>query len=140
MSTRRIAFNDTLFTHGIKHFVLRLFEYPKGTQIIVRREIIAFIQRGLYGYAPHDTASVDTYISHVLVGMLQLLKDHGSVPWEVNGTPMASDKWAKILQTMIDGFEAHANVFEYKMSDEIINILRNKALKHFKQYFTNLWW
>jgi hypothetical protein len=74
-------------------------------------EVKGFVQRGLYGWAEHDTWSYYSYISRVSVGMLNRLRDapNGYPIAMVDFTDCEEDQpiiWKAILTTIIEGFEA----------------------------------
>ena len=110
------------------------------------KEIKAFFQRGLRGYADCDLWSLGWYLMDWLPKALrQFSRDTMSYPNDL--TPK---KWTKILNEMADGFEAPDKCEEIYFSGEIkpedhlenvkvANKQLQRSLKLFTKYFTDLW-
>lgn len=67
---KRVAFQSLHFTNW--HYWLR---NPKEFFKDVQRETYSFIHRGIFGWAPRDTWSLDSYLSDILPGLLDCLND-----------------------------------------------------------------
>lgn len=115
------------------------------------RELRAFYQRGMRGWADCDTWSFDDYLSRVIPGGLKRLKDyiHGC-PCEFTddqeGKPIRDveegcKEWAKVLQKMIDSFELNTkeqDEWPYQLTEEERKT-RDEGYQLFIKYFGNLW-
>ena len=113
-----------------------------------------FIQRGKRGYADCDIWDLDYYICNIMIQTLIHLKTiaDGCPPelFDSNATNQ-SWRWDKILDGIIEGFEAGKKIIEEKTIFDIENIedyqkeykllLKkfNKGMELLKQYFFYLW-
>jgi len=117
---------------NIKWFPIRLW-----TKIEYKWEdFIAFFQRGKRGFADKDVWNFDYYLAGVILGGLKMLKKYQT------GYPpkLSYQAWDKILDEMIEGFEARLNCESYEefLSNEVDKKL-NRSLQLFAQYFGSLW-
>lgn len=103
------------------------------------KQIKWFFQRGWRGWADADIWSFDWYLSRVITSGLKHFKKnlHGHPP------DITSEEWEKILQKIIDGFQAWIEVQEFDSLDTIkLDKLVRKAStgrKLFSKWFGNLW-
>lgn len=111
----------------------RIIEWPQDRI----REIKWFIQRGRRGWADEDLWSLNYYLSDWMPNALeQLKKTKNSYPGN-----LTVKKWNKILDQMIEGFEASikkddtVDIKEYKQLDKI----QKKGLQLFVDYYDDLW-
>lgn len=109
-----------------------------------------FIQRGRRGYADCDVWGFDEYLNGVILeGLKRLQKDKYGYP----GSLKNPEQWTKILQEMIDGFEAYQAIsehtYKYLNSDgereynhehtQKLYQKHQKGLKLFVKYYSALW-
>lgn len=132
------------------------------------REIKWAVQRAFRGWDDSQTWDMDYAISELLIGMLTHFKKYNNgipfsvmddmhkelhdkpyEPWESQDTDtpeftkIASDKWDKVLQEMIDGFSIYI-----RSQDKIWDIEEDKkaikkmeqSLELFTKYYRDLWW
>lgn len=90
------------------------------------RDMKYFFQRGSRGYSDRDIWSFDYYLSKVICnGLKKLKKDCHGYPEELK-TP---EKWDKVLQVMIEGFEAAKELVSSDYLDECITGYEDKEMK-----------
>ena len=96
----------------------------------------AFFQRGLRGWAQEDTWDMGEYLIGIIIPMLKELQF-------ANGCPMnvTQEKWEKILNEMIEGFEAWRKLRDdpFREDGHALKKKKNKGFKLFVKYFDNLW-
>lgn len=104
------------------------------------RELRAFYQRGMYGYADCDLWSLDDYLAEWIPSALADLKE----------TPVDHAASGMDLDLMIDGFRATLEVDdvfingrpfdEYLAEIQTFEDRRLKGMNHFVEHFNGLWW
>lgn len=89
------------------------------------------------GWTDADTWSLDHSFAKYIAPRLKKFRELN------NGYPgnLTEEKWNKILDEMIEGFEFAADENKYWDVDNDENFKKlEKALDHFKTYFRALWW
>ena len=122
------------------------------------REIKWFFQRGRRGWADCDVWSTNDYLAKIIPSMLKQLKvtTHGYPGY---GKANTSEKWDKLLDSMIEGWEAANRVcndeyyeltgFPEKRSEGDVKVWQqsensdvkifNERMKVFIKFFFHLW-
>jgi len=108
------------------------------------KELKAFYQRGMYGYAYSDVWNLNDYLASVIVPALAEMRDQGMVDHKASGME---------IDLMISGFEAFKEnseiLFEedtHKLKDNWQDIekeneqRRLEGMKHFIDEYHGLWW
>lgn len=98
-------------------------------------------QRMTRGFDDSETWNLDITIASFIVPRLKAFKECE------NGFPsrLTENKWDKILDEMIEGFELAIKKDEWEYEEDLNTRNEkltkvNKALKHFSKYFHDLWW
>jgi len=109
------------------------------------RRVKWFYQRGRRGWADCDWWGVDDYLVGIILPMLKQLKEyeHGYPGYGKASTP---EKWDKLLDEMIEGFEAakritddNYNLTTYLVDFEADRKLFEKKARIFIKWFFHLW-
>ena len=104
----------------------------------IKRNTIAFFQRGWRGYADCDTWDFCDYLTKIIIGGLTDLNRY------VHGHPITvknKKEWKKKLKEMIKGFKAFkkaCNTISPEQYDKYIKEFR-KGAKVFIKYYGSLW-
>lgn len=115
----------------------------------VYREVRDFFVRGWRGYADSDVWGMDWYLATITLPMLKKIQSNKvGVPIEFTvvdkkeiSMEEAEKTWNKVLQEMIDGYDA------FIKQDDIVDIkewkklekIRKQGFAQFSKYFGNLW-
>jgi|GEM_PF-3449461 len=82
------------------------------------REIRCFIQRGRRGYADCDWWKMNSYLTSIILPMLKTMKANSkSYPGYAQAS--TSEKWEKLLDEMIEGFEAAQRIIADEYYKEV---------------------
>lgn len=93
-------------------------------------------QRKERGFDDTELWNLDTSIAKFLVPRLKEFQKQ-SMGYPINLTP---DKWNKIMDIMIKGFEFYASEERYDEWSEENTKNVNDAFRYLKKYFVDLWW
>lgn len=128
-----------LFSDEWKYKLLRGWRYVSED---FWRELKWKWQRAQRGYSDSDRWDLDSYLSGWLPQALREMKNGMSYPgW---GEASTSKKWAKILEDMAKGFDAH-RILSEEMIDQTtargkkLVAQKEKGMKLFVEWFNNLW-
>lgn len=111
---------------------------------VLRRDLRAYHQRGIRGWADRDTWSFDTYLAKVIRDGIAELNTR-KISWP--GDPLTFEEWTEILSEISDGMQAHLDLVDVKYdfqakeskAEEILVFKRNLAMDHLKKYWFHLW-
>lgn len=120
--------------HFLRGPQLRRWSYEYSPRRWVRK----WSERARKGWSVEDTFDFDGYLSNVIAGGVQRIRD------DSYGHPadLEPEVWLAILEKIIDGFTAHnedAIMFPAGPEREAVERREREGLSLFAQYFGHLW-
>lgn len=124
-----------------------------------KRKTVWALHRARYGWAVPDTWSFDYYLADVIIGGLKHLKENKSGipsnllygkkmefgdegPKEKYTMEQAEKRWNKIIDQIVEGFEAHKEINDgYPSTADRKDLEKkfDKGMKLFAKYYGNFW-
>lgn len=124
---------STIDTYGVKNVNFSLIKESDPRFDAFKK------QRQDRGFDDSELWSFDCTIAGFITPRLKAFRDHAV---EIGDHPGSMDyqKWIKILDDMIAGFEIYPEHFNWKQEEQEANWKKvNKALSLFTKYFYSLW-
>jgi len=97
-------------------------------------------ERGRFGFSKYDWFNFNEYLTWVIIGGLNRFKTGSGHP--VNDECQNMEDWCRLLDEMIDGFEARHKLDSYCLNDEDQAEMKAKwdrGSALFIRYYGNLW-